>query len=484
MVRRAIQLLGGLEHWVTPNVHWVVIKPNLVELAPSGSGVVTDYRVVRAIIKMLYEINSDLRVTIAEGAGGWVPSETLSHDPSIFVGDGFEESNYRQLLTDPEFAGKNLDIVDLNLDNYTEVKVSLPYYAQRTYFIARTILDSDLLINVPVMKIHVTGITVCLKNNIGILPGMVYGWYKAVGYPYPSNTGLVHTRDIWDEEIVDVASLSGVDLNIVDAVVGLERYKSVMGSPKRVNTIIAGENMVAVDTVCSRLMGLNPDDIEHITLAAIKGLGTAEMDSITILGDPLNKVATEFIKNPDRDGIYGQSNRTWLLNGPYKGTDIDYEYLKGESIIHPAPSTDGWSQPIYFFDDYIDIGKYYDYPTSCIVYAFAYFKAPKDQTAELWVGSDEAFKVFVNGEEVYKFDGVRQHSLPNDIIPIDIKKGENTLMVKVLQRMGAFDFALNICEPDDRKEFHGNRVLNLKFYLNSIKGEIVFERPPVQVQTP
>ena len=50
------------------------------------------------------------------------------------------------------------------------------------YYVPRTILECDVLINVPVMKVHdVIGMTVAMKNNIGIAPGMIYGWVPQGG---------------------------------------------------------------------------------------------------------------------------------------------------------------------------------------------------------------------------------------------------------------------------------------------------------------
>lgn len=204
MVRYAVDLLGGMGKFVS-GCSLVVLKPNIVELFASGTGVVTDVKVVRAVAKLVFEQRPTARVVIGEAAGGWVPDSGLSHHPSIPVGDGFELASYRALLTDLVFAGKKLDIVDLNLDASDVVSVAPPYYARASYNIPKTLGRANAIIDLPVMKVHVTGLTATLKNNIGILPGNVYGWWKAVGFPYPSNTGLKHTRDLWDEEIVDVS---------------------------------------------------------------------------------------------------------------------------------------------------------------------------------------------------------------------------------------------------------------------------------------
>lgn len=475
MVRFAVDLVGGMDKYVS-GCSLVVIKPNIVELTPSGSGVITDANVVRAIALLVFEVNPDAHVVIGEAAGGWCPDSSLSYHPNIPVGDGFEVAGYWEMLDDPVFAGKNIEIVDLNLDPSQAVAVDSPYYASSSYFLPQTILQSFCVINAPVMKVHITGITGALKNNIGVLPGMVYGWWKAVGYPYPSETGLKHTRDLWDEEIVDCASVmdSRIELTVVDAVVCREKNKGPDGLPKRRNMIVAGEDMVAVDWTLAQLMGMNPDDVEHITLAGIKGMGTNNGNLIKVVGNSIAEAKAEFIKDPRPDGTYGQSNRTWILAGPYASTDLDYDNLGGEANVMPEPGAGGWTQPLYFFDDYINLATLTP-ETDQTVYAHTYIDSPRSGSAELWIGSDEDIKVLLNGEEVYRFSGLRTHSLPNEIIAVNLDEGRNRLLVKAIQTQGSFDFCLNICEPDSREEYHGNRVFGLKFYPDSTLSFITEE---------
>ena len=242
----------------------------------------------------------------------------------------------------------------------------------------------------------------------------------------------------------------------------------------RMNSIIAGPDPVAVDHVCTRIMGLNPDDCEQITLAEKVGLGTNDPEAITVVGTPIEAVAKKFIKNPNKDAEFGQSNRTWLLKGPYSisgiSDPIDHDFIENESLLAPQAGQDDWSEPIYFTDDRIDLGDYFDDPSNVVSYAFAYFDAPKDQEAELWIGSDDALKIYINGQVVYNFSGVRSYG-KNDFVSekvkANIKAGENTLLVKSIQKYGYYQFALNICEPESNPNYDGNRIWPLKFKASS-----------------
>ena len=474
IVREACRL-ADIEEVVRPEHRWIAIKPNIVELKKRGSGVITDWRVVKAIVKIVHEIAPEARISIAEG-GAWIPPERTDimggfhrEEPQ----DGFEVAGYRALLDDEELSGVRLDIVDLNFDEVAETPVPGGAYVRETYFIPKTVLECDVLIDVPVLKvIAAVGMTNAMKNFVGIAPGMIYGWSKSEGYPPGSgNPGIPHSAPVLDEAIVELTALSGVDFVVVDAIVGMEKDKTDEhrdGIPVRLNTILAGGDVVAVDAVSARLIGLNPDDLEYITLGSRKGLGISDLDRIEIRGEELPKMVRRFEKPPvewggwGERGHYGQSNRLWLLKGPFPTKDGTQDFI---DPTDPRAQTgqDGWSEPLYFHDDKIDLDTYYGDPSDCVAYAYAEFDAPKLQEAELWVGSDEGLAVWINGDPVYAFQGARRHHLPNDREAITIRKGTNTLLMKAQQSRGRYDFSVNICEPEEDPRYDGTRVFGLKF---------------------
>jgi len=475
MVRKACRL-AGIEEVIRPEHRWIVIKPNIVELKDRGSGIITDWRVVKAIVKIVHEIAPDARITMAEG-GTWIPPERKDPQaqiPARRIGDGFEIAGYRQLLNGRELSGIDLGIVDLNFDEVVETPVPGGGYNQESYFVPKTILECDVLIDAPVLKVIAgVGMTNAMKNFVGIAPGMVYGWPKDQGYPPGSgNPGIPHSVSVLDETIVELTALSGVDFVVVDAIMTMERGKSdkAGGIPVRMNTILAGSDVVAVDAVSARLIGLNPDDVEYITLGSRKGLGISDLDRIEILGEELPKIVRRFRKPPLEWGEwgerarYGQGNRLWLLKGPFAAKDWTQEFLD-PTDLRALPGGDGWSEHLYFHDDKIDLDTYYQDPADCVVYAYAEFRAPAAQKAELWVGSDEGLVVWINGGSVYAFQGTRRHRLPNDRVDIAIRKGLNTLLVKAQQTRGKYDFSVNICEPEEDPSYDGNRVLGLRFCL-------------------
>jgi uncharacterized protein (DUF362 family) len=470
MVRKAIELQGGLDSVISKGDK-VMLKVNLVGgNSPSGQGENTDVRVVKALIKIIDEYTEgDVEILVAEGTA------RTNDDPEA-ASSVWDNSGYRNLLTDSLLSGINFSLLNIN-QTYDSLKAvnlgnlgtAAPHNS--TYYVHNAELDADVYISVPVLKIHDTGITNALKNQIGTAPAAYYGYNKCAGTQYYG--GLVHDvehRRWTTEEIVDLSTIADIDFVVVDALMCLETYKTYSGDNQvRFNTIIAGTDPVAVDHVCAKLFCLNPDDIAHITLAEKIGLGTNNPDQIEITGADIDDVKKKVKKNLSPNGLFGQSNRTWILSQAFSGTDISQEYIENEATLEPVAGENGWSEPVYFFDDRIDLLSFYNDQSDIVTYAFTYFYAPQDQKAELWLGTHEGMYIYINGEKVYSFSGINAYG--DDFIitgkkTINIKQGENRLLVKTLNEYGDYSFALNICEVEATTEYSGNRVNGLKFYTD------------------
>ena len=495
MVRRAVTLAGGLEGIVASG-DTVLIKPNIVQQDSSGSGGVTDVRVVKALVRLVDEVDHG-HIHILVGDGSPRPYTTFERaaatgrTPWVQL---FDVPGYQILRTEMLALGIDFALTNLNGNSDTDpwpelslVDVPGGGYAQPQagrYYLHQDVIHASVYITVPVMKIHDPGMTVALKNQIGIAPSTRYGFSKTDGVPQDNRqhrlTHLAQAPYAWtDKEIVDLCILARIKFVVVDAIACLETQKTPIHSGPgndeivnqvRMNTIVAGRDPVATDHVCARLMGLNPDDIEHITLAARAGLGTN--DSIIVAGASIDSTRKRFKKALTPSGNYGQGNREWLLKGTFPiGTisdPINYEFIANEASVAPTPGGDGWSQSLYFINDRVNLGDYYGIGGAdrVVSYAFTYFHAPANQQAELWVGSDEAVKIFLNGTVVYNFGGTRTFANTayySEIVSVNLTQGLNRLLVKSVQRIGLYDFSVNICDVEPDVNFRGNRVWRLKF---------------------
>ena len=514
MVRKAIDEAGGID-WLIKADDMVLLKPNIVEREVSGCGEITDVRVIKALVKIIDELSpGNIEIVIGEGS-----PRPMDYEVPYSIGFKtavwetlWDVPGYQALLSDPYLAGINLRLSNLNgsppenpWQDLIPIDVSgggvaTPHNSH--YYIHKDVLNADVFITVPVLKSHKVGMSGALKNMIGVAPSTRYGFSKTGGVPQDGYANkLVHRaeepRDWVDEEVVDLSTLAEIDFVVIDAINCLETSKEALwqnGSVSnlvKMNCIIAGPDPVAVDHVCAKIIGLNPDDLAYLTLAERVGLGTNNPDNISVEGSSIESVKRPFKKDPFYTSDYGQGNRQWILSGPFSAEGIDnpmdYPFLTSDATLLPRPGENGWSDEIYFLDDRIDLREYYDDPQNVVSYAACYFTVKEAQTAELWIGSDEPIKIYLNGQLVYNFTGNRSFNrdkLVNDKVNINIQKGENKLIVKTLQTYGYYDFSLNICKIESDSDLDGNRVADLKFMTTPTQSLAAVNLVPSSLDIP
>jgi len=134
---------------------------------------------------------------------------------------------------------------------------------KKLYVPARTLVSCDFVITVPVIKVHnMCGMTGCLKNYVGTAPRTVYAGPRAFSNLKLHTEYSVEGRI--DPFIADLAKLPSAGLCVADNLLGLQRSEHGVGLPDqqvRNNTILAGEDPVAMDALAARLIGYQPGDI-------------------------------------------------------------------------------------------------------------------------------------------------------------------------------------------------------------------------------
>ncbi|MHC4973237.1 MAG: DUF3857 domain-containing protein [Planctomycetota bacterium] len=84
----------------------------------------------------------------------------------------------------------------------------------------------------------------------------------------------------------------------------------------------------------------------------------------------------------------------------------------------------------------------------CSAYAVAFLKSDTDQGAALRVGSDEALKIWWNGEPVLARDLRRTIGFDQDVVGVAARKGWNVLLLKVHDQKGRWGFRVRVTAPD------------------------------------
>jgi uncharacterized protein (DUF362 family) len=265
-VLKAVELAGGFG---IQKGDVVVIKPNIKNQSPPGYGIVTDPRVVDRVVVMAIESGAK-KVVIAEGAA----YPTGAYDTFA----AFQTSGIAEIA-----RKRDVDLVDLN--SHDSLDVDVPEGLVLDWVrVGRSVIEADLVINIPVLKTHRgTLISACVKN-IG------------VGCATREEKKRLHRLGI-DRALVDVYSIIKPGFNLVDGIVALEGDGPNLppGRAKALGLLVAGKDGLAVDAVCAKIMGVNPDNVKHLSLAHSQGIGEIDLNNIVIKGEDLDTVATEFV---------------------------------------------------------------------------------------------------------------------------------------------------------------------------------------------
>lgn len=445
LVRRAMEL-GGIRQILKPDARHVLLKPCIV-VAERDSWRNTDPRAVRAVALVVHELAPQARITVGEGPGAWMKEARpeVKHW-ELNIADGFETEGYRAALADPRLRDAQIEFVDLNFAEPRLVQVPGGGWARDEYWIAAPVLDADLAITIPRLKTHMPehgGITVAMKNQMGVAPGMKYGWPKKTGYPSGSgNPGIPHSPEILGEMITDLNLCAQVDFAVAES---FRRSfdEGEQGRPDWINGVVAGADLVAVDAVSAYLMGFNPEEVETVVNGDRRGLGVGDLESISLAGEQdLDRIRRGF---PFR-GQMGMANRTWLVSGPHAHDQAGLASVDPAAPV--APGLQGFGEPVWFQDDKCDLGQLLGKPTDCTAFAYCEVTSPTGGQAKLQVASDEGMTVWLNGVEVYRFDGWRRIERPNDLVPVVLQPGPNRLLCRLEQTSRQFQFSLNVVEPE------------------------------------
>ena len=111
-------------------------------------------------------------------------------------------------------------------------------------------------------------------------------------------TGSERRRLEWVEQatssLVALAALMKPRVSLIDGFTAMEGEGPRYGRRLALGTVIAGTDPVAVDAVAASIMGFEPREIAYLRQAEIKGLGTADLAAITIVGDPVSASRRRF----------------------------------------------------------------------------------------------------------------------------------------------------------------------------------------------
>jgi uncharacterized protein (DUF362 family) len=243
----------------------VLLKPNFVEPDPQNV-INTHPAVVGAAFEAFLRLGAK-SVLVAEGPGNERDTEAI-----------VETIRLRDHIG--PLPGK---FVDLNVDEVERVALKTRASKLKELYLPKTVLRADIVVSLPKLKTHHwAGVTLSLKNMFGIVPGNCYGW--------PKND--LHWAGL-TRSILDINGTVRPDFAIVDGIVGMEGNGPIQGIAKPCGVLVLGEDPVAVDATCTRIMGLAPERIDYLAHAGLL-LGHLKEENIRQLGESVASVKTPF----------------------------------------------------------------------------------------------------------------------------------------------------------------------------------------------
>jgi uncharacterized protein (DUF362 family) len=248
-----------------PSPGVVFIKPNIVVSIPfdRSPAELTDPSLVAAMVRYFYE----------RGARKVIVGERPAWDGSCH--DAYRVSGMGRVIM--ESGGELCD-----LDNDPEVWVPVDGSVFREIRLPKSLVEADLFVNIPKAKTHfLTAVTVGIKNLFGCIR-------------YEDRKKFHREIDLVSV-LADLLKALPPGLTVVDAVQAMEGFGPHAGTAVDMGLVIAGTDAVAVDTVGTYLMGVDPGSLALLQVAQKLGLGTIDIANIRILGEELDKVRKKLL---------------------------------------------------------------------------------------------------------------------------------------------------------------------------------------------
>ena len=248
----------------------IAIKPNLCAIKGPETGATTDPKVVRAIIMYLQKEFQITDITIVESDG-----------TQLLADMAFKLLGYERLARELNVNLVNLSKDPCNIrileDNVFLKKIKCP----------QTLEKANWLISVPKLKTH----------SLCTLGGTIKNQYGC--NPYPRK--LIYHKDIHNC-LVDISRLFKPQLIVVDGIFAMEGRGPVFGLPVKMDSLIFGKDIVAVDHLLAKLIGVNPKKIKYIVEAEKRGLGTTDYE---VVGRNFKEIQRHFKTIPGKHNLYG-----------------------------------------------------------------------------------------------------------------------------------------------------------------------------------
>jgi uncharacterized protein (DUF362 family)/ferredoxin len=248
-LRQSIDLIGGIRAFVKQGSR-VLLKPNLLFGKSPEKAVTTHPAILRGMIQIVREV-------------GGVP----------FIGDS---PSVGGLMRTAEKAGIKAVANEMKCPLVEFDNPVLPSQRKGKIFkqleIDRTVLEADVVINLPKFKTHsLTLLTLGVKNLFGCIPGPRKAlWHLKAG----------EDRKTFAQILVDIYQVVQPSLTILDGIVGMEGNGPNSGQPIPLGLVLASTDSVSLDQIACDLLGISRKSLLTTRVAFEQGLGKEEIEVV------------------------------------------------------------------------------------------------------------------------------------------------------------------------------------------------------------
>ncbi len=187
MIKKAVDSVGGMKSVIKDGAK-VLVRANACWAVKPDSGIAADPRVVEALMRLIRRETKPREVIVADRSS---------------IGADTAESFRVTGIGEAALRGGADRVLPLEQDERVPVQVPNPMVLFEPVYLAKTMLEADVLIYLSKMKVHkLTGISLSLKMNQGSLD-----WYDA----------LRNHRADMHQKMIDMLKVMRPHLSVVDA---------------------------------------------------------------------------------------------------------------------------------------------------------------------------------------------------------------------------------------------------------------------------
>lgn len=253
-----------------------LIKVNLLKKNRPEDAVTTHPAVVEAIVRYLQK--AGCKVVLGDSPAGPFTRKSLE---GIYKACGFTEVAER--------SGCELNY-DTSVVEVTNDRAKMLKSMQ----IIKVVEDVDFVISAAKLKTHgMMTFTGAVKNLFGVIPGLIKAEYHF----------KMNDEANFAQHLIDICEYVRPVFSVIDGIEGMEGNGPSGGDKRHVGLIMASTDPYALDVVASQIIGIKPERVPTVKVAAENGLGSTTVENFQIKGVRLSEINVAPFKLPDSVNI-------------------------------------------------------------------------------------------------------------------------------------------------------------------------------------